>query len=67
MLPLLHDILIRYQIGKIDIVVNIQQAFLQTEIDDNHRECLQFIWFDNALSIITNDMLYYILQELFSV
>ena len=37
MLPLLHDILIRFRIGKIGVVADIQQAFLQIEIDENHR------------------------------
>ena len=50
MLPLLHDILIRFRIGKIGIVANVQQAFLQIEIDENHRGFLRFIWFDNVLS-----------------
>ena len=50
MLPLLHDILIRFQIGKIGIVADVQQAFLQIEIDENHRDFLRFIWFDNFLS-----------------
>ena len=50
MLPLLHDILIRFRIGKIGIVVDVQQAFLQIEIDENHRDFLRFIWFDNVLS-----------------
>ena len=50
MLPLLHDILIRFQIGKIGIVADIQQGFLQIEIDEYHRDFLRFIWFDNVLS-----------------
>ena len=50
MLPLLHDILIRFRIGKIGIVANVQQAFLQIEIDENHRGFLRFIWFGNFLS-----------------
>ena len=50
MLPLLHDILIRFRIGKIGIVANVQQAFLQIEIDENHRGFLRFIWFNNVLS-----------------
>ena len=50
MLPLLHDILIIFRIRKIGIVADVQQAFLQTEIDENHRDFLRFIWFDNVLS-----------------
>ena len=40
MLPLLHDILIRFRIGKIVVSADVQQAFLQIEIDENHRHFL---------------------------
>ena len=40
--PLLNDILIRFQIGKIGIVADVQQAFLPIKIDENHRDFLQF-------------------------
>ena len=50
MLPLLHDISIRFRIGKISVVADVQQAFLQIEFDENHRDFLRFIWFDNVLS-----------------
>ena len=43
MLPLLLDILIRSRIGKIGVIVDVQQAFLQIEIDENHRDFLRFI------------------------
>ena len=49
-LPLLYDILFRFRIEKIDIVADVQQAFLQIEIDENHRDFQRFIWFDNVLS-----------------
>ena len=49
MLPLLHDIVIRFQIGKIGIVADVQQAFLQIEIEENHRDFRQFILFDHVL------------------
>ena len=47
MLPLLHDILIRFRIGKISIVADVQQAFFETE---SHRDFLRIFWFDNVLS-----------------
>ena len=50
MCPLLHDILIRFRIGKFGIVADVQQEFLIIEIDENHRHFLRFIWFDNVLS-----------------
>ena len=49
MLPLLHDILTRFWIGKIGIVADVQQAFLQIEIDEKHQDFLRLIWFDNIL------------------
>ena len=66
LLPSLHDILIRYQIRKIGILVDVQQAFLQIEIDDNHRDFLQFIWFDNVLSIITHHFQFKVRTRCFS-
>ena len=47
LLPLLFDILIRFRIGKIGIVADLQQAFLQIEIDNEHRNFLRFLWFDD--------------------
>ena len=58
--------LIRFRIGKIGNVADGQQAFLKIEIDENHRDFLRFIWFDNVLSN-NPSMFYYVLQELFSV
>ena len=67
MLPLLHDILTRFWIGKVGIVADVQQAFLQIEIDEKHRDFLRFIGFDNIYYITTHHMFYYVLQEMFSV
>ena len=50
MLPLLPDILIRFRIGKIGIVVDVSTRFLQIEIDENYWDFLRFILFDNVLS-----------------
>ena len=50
MLPLLHEFLIRFWIGKIGVVADVQEAFLQIEINDNRRDFQRFIWFDNVLS-----------------
>ena len=47
LLPLLFDILIRFRIGKIGIVADLRQAFLQIEIDNEHRNFLRFLWFDD--------------------
>ena len=50
MLLLLHDVLIRFRIGKIGIVADVQQTFLQIEVEEKHWDFLRFIWFDNVLS-----------------
>ena len=66
MLPLVHDILIRFRIGKIGIVANVQQAFLQIEIDENIG-----IFYDlfglTMFYLTTHHMFDYVLQELLSV
>ena len=45
LLPSLYDILLGFQIGKIAIVSDIQQAFLNVEIAKHHRDLLRFLWF----------------------
>ena len=46
----LHDVLIRFRIGKIGIVADVQQTFLQIEVEEKHWDFLRFIWFDSVLS-----------------
>ena len=50
LLPLISGILIRFRIGKIGIVADVKQAFLQTEISEEHRNFLRFLWFKDAFS-----------------
>ena len=45
LLPLLCDILLRFRMGKIAIVTDIKQVFLQ--IDENARDLIRFLWFEN--------------------
>ena len=47
MLPLLYDILLRFPMGKIDIVTDIKQAFLQIFVDENDRDSIHCPWFEN--------------------
>ena len=47
LLPLLFDILLRFCMGKIGIVADIKQTFLQIFADDNDRESIRFLWFEN--------------------
>ena len=50
LLPHIFDILLRFRLGKIAMVSDIKQAFLQICMDQNDRNYLRMIWFDNALS-----------------
>lgn len=47
LLPFLYDILLRFCIGKIGLVSDIKQAFLQIEIAEQHRDYLRFLWYLN--------------------
>ncbi len=57
MTPLLFDVLIRFRENNVPLVGDIQQAFLNVEIDSNDRNCLRFLWVEdvnakNGLSIV---------------
>lgn len=47
LLPLLYDVLLRFRIGKIGLVADIRQAFLQILVTERHRDFLRFLWFDD--------------------
>ena len=47
LLPLLQEVLLRFRIGKIGLIADIKQAFLQIWIDPNHRDFVRFLWFDD--------------------
>ena len=47
LLSLLYNILLRFRIGKIGIIADIKQTFLQIFIDDNDRDLIRFLWFEN--------------------
>ena len=44
LLPYLYDILLRFRVGKIGLVGDIKQAFLQVEIAEEHRDFVRFLW-----------------------
>ena len=48
LLPLLFDILLRFRTGKIGLISDIKQAFLQIEISPEHRDYLRFLWYDDV-------------------
>ena len=39
---------LRFRMGKIGIVADIKQAFLQIFVDDNDRDLIRFLWFENV-------------------
>ena len=45
--PYLLDILLRFRTGKIAVVADIKQAFLQIEMNENDRNLVRFLWFDD--------------------
>ena len=51
MLPLLFNILLRFWTGKIGLIADIKQAFLQIEVAPEHRNFLRFMWFDDVFKI----------------
>ena len=44
LIPLIFDILLRFRSGKIGLVADMKQAFLQINIAEEHRDYLRFIW-----------------------
>ena len=47
LLPFLQEILLRFRIGKIGLVADIKQAFLQISINKEHRDLVRFLWYEN--------------------
>ena len=48
LLPLLLNILLRLRTGKIGLIADIKQAFIQIEVISEHRDYLRFMWFDDT-------------------
>ena len=46
----MFDVLVRFREHKVALVRDIQQAFLQIEVNREHRDYLQFLWVKNLLS-----------------
>ena len=44
----MFNILLRFRTGKIGIIADIKQAFLQIEVAPEHRDFLRFVWFDGV-------------------
>ena len=50
LLPRIFHILVRFQLGKIRIVADIKKAFLQIAMDEDHRDFLRMIWYENVFA-----------------
>lgn len=46
--PLLFDILVRFRENRVALVGDIEKAFLNVSVDVNDRDCLSFLWVDDA-------------------
>ena len=48
--PLLFDILLRFRTYLIALTADIEKAFLQISINEEHRDFLRFLWFDDVFA-----------------
>lgn len=46
--PLLFEILVRFRENRVALVGDIEKAFLNIAVDVNDRDCLRFLWVDDA-------------------
>ena len=47
LLPVIYITLLRFRLGKIGLVSDIKQAFLNITIAEEHRDLLRFLWHEN--------------------
>ena len=47
LLPSVYGILLQFRSGKIGLVSDIKQAFLNIAIAEEHRDLLRFLWYEN--------------------
>ena len=47
LLPAVCNILLRFRLGKIGLISDIKQAFLNIAIAEEHRDLLRFLWYEN--------------------
>ena len=50
LLPCIFDILVRFRLGKIEIVADIKKVFLQIAVDEDERDFLRMIWYKNVFA-----------------
>ena len=62
----IFDILVRFRCNKIGLLADIKQAFLNVEIDKEHRDYLRFLWYDSN-SEQSQKVVYRFLRVVFGV
>ena len=67
LLPLLYDILSRFRMGKIGIVADIKQTFLQIFVDGNDRYLIRFLWFKNINDPRSTIVIYRFIRVVFGL
>ena len=48
--PLLYDVLLRFRIHPVAIIADIEKAYLQIGIKENHRDFLRCLWYRNVFA-----------------
>ena len=56
--PLLFEILVRFRENRVALVGDIEKAFLHIAVDVNDRDCLRFLWVDEARDSNSNVVVY---------
>jgi hypothetical protein len=62
----IFDILVRFRCNKIGLLADIKQAFLNVEIDKEHRNYRRFLWYDSN-SEQSQKVVYRFLRVVFGV
>ena len=65
LLPLIFGILVRFRIGKIGIVADVKQVFLQIERSEEHRNFLRFLWFKDVFSTNSEQIILHFKRVIF--
>ena len=67
LVPLLLHVLIRFRSHKVAIVSDIEKAFLKVGVQEQYRNFLRFLWFDNVESPSPDIVVYRFTRVLFGV
>ena len=63
LIPLIFDILLRFCTGKIALIADMKQTFLQINTSKEHRDLLRFIWFER--DHFNERLVTFVLKELY--